>query len=173
MEQAILDFQQWFSANGGSFHPSIVLKSDSSGVRPVVREDANTIESRESVVMCPSSIMVSYVHAQQSEILKPLIDRDPCSISNQIITLRVFIIEQYLLADRSFWWPYLKTLPQPSNSGFLHATPLWNDEDLRWLDKTNLAQATRLKKTTWMQEYEQAVECLKTKAPRFVQHSTW
>ena len=165
MEQTLSGFRDWFRSNGGSLHQSIVLESDSNGIRPVVRDDASAVEPSATLVVCPSRLMVSYVHAQYSQSLKPLIERDPSSTSNQIITLRFFMIEQYLLAGKSFWWPYLQTLPQPSDKDLLNATPRWSDEEIRWLEKTNLAQATRLKKATWAHEYEQALACL-------IQHSS-
>lgn len=173
MEQILSGFRSWFKSNGGSLHQSISLESDSNGIRPVVRNDASAIEPSETLVVCPSRLMVSYVHAQYSQSLKPLIERDPSSISNQIITLRFFIIEQYLLAEESFWWPYFQTLPQPHDKNLLNATPRWNDEEIRWLEKTNLAQATRMKKATWVHEYEQALKCLNQHSSGLGDKLTW
>lgn len=79
-------------------------------------------------------------------------------LRDQVIALRLFLIEQYLLKQNSFWWPYIRTLPQPGDKHGLNA-PLWEDaEDLKWLEGTNLGKAIPARKAIWKQEFDAFTE---------------
>ena len=53
------------------------------------------------------------------------------------------------------WWPYIRILPRPDDK-LAFNTPLWfEDEDLLWLQGTNLGAAAVERKAEWKGQFEQ------------------
>lgn len=58
-----------------------------------------------------------------------------------------------MLKDKSFWWPYLKTLPQPHE---LSIPTLWSSRDQDFFVGTNAEPALQKRKALWRLEWKQA-----------------
>ena len=168
MEDSISSFKGWFEANGGKFHSSVVLPQSGQGLSLCVGSHASIIEPGAALVSCPKKIMMVSSHAQNLFFLL-----DPRSLASQTIMLRFFVVEQYLLQEESFWWPYIRLLPQPGHETSLHATTLWNKDDLRWLEGINLGQATHLRKKRWREEFDSTMLALAQSAPDIAKRVTW
>ena len=159
MDQALDEFNVWFILSGGSIHPSAEIVSTSSGITLRVKQDAAPIEPGGTIVSTPLALTLSYGNAKLSTSLQPLVQAGESAI-NQVILLRFFLIEQYLLKDDSFWWPYLQILPHLDDKDAMK-TPMWYDEeDFEWVAGTNLGNAASARKTAWRQEYTRAMELL-------------
>ena len=61
---------------------------------------------------------------------------------------------RYLLKEKSFWWPYIKSLPQPSE---LSIPSLWSQRDQAFFNGTNVEPALSKRQVLWQFEYEQAL----------------
>ncbi|KAL9103111.1 MAG: hypothetical protein Q9163_001822 [Psora crenata] len=161
--------REWFKANGGYIHPSVGLSSSPSGHFLLVLPDCDTFDAGTTVVSCPHTLTISSVKARDSPILSKLIpDGNVDSIDPTVIT-RLFLVEQYLLGNKSFWWPYLQTLPQPDDKHAFN-TPLWyDDDDFVWLQGTNLGKATVTRRAEWKREFDEATAVLH----QFSGHCSW
>ena len=168
-----LPFRQWFEGHGGSFHPAIVLDTSPSGTVVKVRDEGGPIEAAAVIVRCPTYMMISFAHASQSRVLRSLIERDPDSTFGQIIALRFYLVEQYLLGADSWWAAYIRSLPQPYDANASHATPIWAEQDVKWLEKTNVGKATSMRKDIWHDEFTQAKLILERTVPDFAKKLTW
>ena len=173
MDESINNFKTWFKSNGGILHLSIEPTCFPHGKSLQVTRDVPPIEPGSTIVKCPHAITISYANARISRELKPLIETDAGSGStNQIIVLRLFLVQQYLLERDSFWWPYIRSLPSPGYTSGL-TTPMWyTDEDLKWIEGTNLAKAASSRKMAWRQEYEEAMGVL-NQTNELPNPSTW
>ncbi|KAI9020709.1 hypothetical protein CLU79DRAFT_213223 [Phycomyces nitens] len=63
--------------------------------------------------------------------------------------MALFVAHQTLLGDQSFYAPYLDILPRQISTPFF-----WDDEDLGYLDQTNLATAVRERRQNIFNDYE-------------------
>jgi len=64
-----------------------------------------------------------------------------------------YLMAQYLNKERSFWKPYLDTLPTPEQ-GF--NSPFWfDDDDLKWLEGTDLHPSFLGRKEAWQRYWRQ------------------
>ena len=156
MEHSISNFVAWFELHGGVLDSSIESVCFPHGNSLRVRKGLLPIDSR--IVTCPHALTISYINARTSRFLEPL--NVSTSIS-QIVAVRFFLVQQLLLKQDSFWWPYIQTLPGVGCIDDLK-TPMWfTKEDLKWIECTNLAKAAMARKRAWQQEYEDAKKLLK------------
>lgn len=140
-------FQQWFLANGGYIHPAIqIAHSDKSGYSLRVSDDDESLSEGEKIVACDHSCTLSFANVPTDLVAAlPTVGVD--------VILCFFLLEQYSLGSASFWGPYLRMLP-PMNDEDAFSTTLWyNDEDLQWLQSTNLGEATNLRKALHRNDY--------------------
>lgn len=71
------------------------------------------------------------------------------SVSPDEVTI-FFLMGQYLKGDRGFWYPYLRSLPQPGSL----STPLYYEgEDLEWLAGTSLVAAREHRLHAWKEKF--------------------
>lgn len=69
-------------------------------------------------------------------------------------------MRQYIEGESSFWKPYIDTLPGP---GAEHRTPFYfEDEDLPWLEDTDVLHTCKARQETHRSQYKQGVDMLKT-----------
>jgi len=71
-----------------------------------------------------------------------------------------FLMQQFLLGDKSFWWPYIRLLPQPDESQKLGII-WWPEEDQRFLKGTNAEPAIQERKKLWTAAWEAGIAILK------------
>ena len=172
MNEALLNFRAWFQGNGGHIHPDTEIVSAETGVALRTKSRIEDVRIGSNIVSCTTDLIISFQRAQTSPVLKELAHVQGETAGDQIILLRFFVIEQYLLREDSFWWPYFRLLPQPGHEESLHVPFLYDEIDSEWLERTNLGQATRLRKATWKDEYEASIEVLGDSAPGFATKCT-
>lgn len=71
-----------------------------------------------------------------------------------------FLIQQYLLGAKSFWWHYIHALPQPDAPETLGLPVWWPDEDRKFLDGTNAEPPLKKRKALWEEEWKQGIALL-------------
>ena len=152
----------WFMDHGGYLHPSVEITVGSLGNCLRVKLNASSVESTSKIVSCPRALMVSLNNAKASKTTTSLVERAPSQISNEIISLRFFLIEQYLIGRDSFWWPYIQSLPQPGDVREFSTTVFFDEIDLQWLEGTNLGAATQTRKVIWRREFDDAMAVLQS-----------
>jgi hypothetical protein len=171
LDERISTFVQWFRENGGYMHPSLVLAADGDGAFVHVRAGAENIVHGTMLLRCPQSLTLSCVNAITSQ--EPLDDDNDGGGAGLSLfkaffqkasppVVAVFVLcEQYLLGRASFWWPYIRLLPQPGERDKL-GTPLWfSERDRRWLRGTNVWHGVQERFDDWREKWADGVRMLR------------
>ncbi|TEA16271.1 Ribosomal lysine N-methyltransferase set10 [Colletotrichum sidae] len=159
----------WARSNGAALHPSVEIYADSrTGNSFRVSATAGAaISSGDTVVTCPLSLTLSYLNATSTP--NPGFHHDtnttpfPSSFLSAVpphVISRFFLVNQYLLGEASFWYPYIRTLPQPQHLQSWILPPLWPSDDLELLEDTNVHVAISEIKARLKGEYKHALAAL-------------
>ncbi len=158
------DFRAWFVAGGGIIHPDVEIASDSTGFHLRARS-AHDIAPASALITCPHRLMISWpqvLHGRDGRdgFLTRLDGRRASAVISKAGMMRLFLMREYLLQEKSFWWPYIRSLPQPDSANRL-GTPLWYGREERvWIRGTNLEFGAETKERMWREEYEEGMRCL-------------
>lgn len=120
-----------------------------------------------NIVTCPYQISLSYLNAIAAPGFlrhsKPFPQNflDTLSQDDPNIIGYFFLIQQYVLKDKSFWWPYIRLLPQPSEPEKLGIPIWWSEEDRRFLEGTNAEPPIKTRKVMWVNEWKRAIAILR------------
>jgi hypothetical protein len=151
--------------NGGHLHESVeIAKDERRGVHLQVRKDwKNGVPSNTHIIKTPLSATLSYFNAigysfstdDGSSVSFPEhgvhLPRSFMEAVGQEDSSIFFLMGQYLRGREGYWYPYIRTLPQP---GAL-TTPLYYEAgDLAWLEGTSLSLAREQKATLVKEKYE-------------------
>ncbi len=175
-------FTDWFAANGGLFHKSIQLGERKNGEYFLHLRPEHSIEVNEEIVSCPNALTFNYLTLKIKDYNGYRSKIDASSLS-QDIYIRLALMEQYLLGEKSFWWPYISILPQPLllnvdprpssknevesfQRESLHTPLFFDEEDMLWLNGTNVGTATGNRADDWRTEFEQSKGAFKEKDER-------
>lgn len=165
---AINDLLAWGEQNGATLNPNAeVYVSPTFGLSLRVKEPTPEngtagLSPHSTIVSAPYTISLSYMNAHDAfSTLSARSPRFPQKFLNEVPAKVIgcyFLMQQYLLGDKSFWAPYIRSLPQPNEPQKL-ATPLyWNDEARAWLNGTNLLMAVRQREEMWREELDHAAK---------------
>ncbi|MCJ1391110.1 hypothetical protein MMC18_003972 [Xylographa bjoerkii] len=155
----IQDITKWLQLEGGFIHPAveIVHCDDTTGYSLRVRKHHDVPEGSR-IASCPSSLTMSVLSMERAKNLWPEEFVSFFSQCPEVLT-RFFLMEQFLMAETSFWHPYVRMLPQPADDS-LDTPMFYNAEDCIWIKGTNLEGARKLRQEQWKQEYQKAVDLL-------------
>jgi hypothetical protein len=179
MDEPIQRFHEWFTSNGGYINASCHLEQDDNGIS--VRADTD-IPRGEVAAKCPFSLTLSnlnlHAHVEDAEggaddpvryisetALEPLVQSN---LPFETVS-RFVLMEQRILAARSFWAPYMDVLPKEDR---LNTPVYYDDEAMRFLKDTELDGAVRMRLRAWKEEWERALSVLEEKG-RNVDGFTW
>lgn len=118
-------FLQWLSDNGAKF-PKIDWPSSKtdSGIRGAIA--TNTIETNEPMIVIPGHLMMSppiiFADPDIGQLLKMAVD-----VLHGDLLLAVYIMFECQKKGKSFYYPFLRILPEPGN------VSEWTEEQLSWL----------------------------------------
>jgi hypothetical protein len=174
-EQRFADLLSWGEKHGATVHESVeVYKDDITGFSLRVKESASgTPPLLFEAVTCPASATLSYLNVLTGTQLPSALEEESStgeepsfpipfmySLPPHVIG-RFFLIQQYLLGENSFWWPYIKSLPQPEHLNSWALPAFWPEEDIEYLEGTNAHVAIQEIQTNVKGEYKQARQVLK------------
>ncbi|WYZ43336.1 hypothetical protein EsH8_VI_001035 [Colletotrichum jinshuiense] len=156
----------WAKSHGAALHPSVEVYNDpGTGNSFRVSADGAGVNPGETVVSCPLNLTLSYLNTTTTP--SPGFHHDdttsgafPPSFLDAVpphIISRFFLIHQYLLGKDSFWYPYIRTLPQPQHLPSWILPPLWPSDDIELLEDTNVHVAIAEIKARLKSEYKQAI----------------
>ena len=150
---------EWVLANDGYFHPDAQIAFSSRKGFHVVVADGKQIASGSRIASCPMPVTLSVLNALNvapfsnngtsfpEPFLRSQLDK-PESLQ------AFFLMEQLVIGDRSWWGPYIATLPTVQNVADLQ----FEDEaDIRWLEGTNLKAGISTRLSKWQEMYSQGV----------------
>lgn len=87
-----------------------------------------------------------------------------------VSALAFFLMDQYFLGNDSFWAPYIQNLPDMDEVTKLEH---YLDEDLSWLEGTNLFQIREKSLMKLKQQYDTGLRLLKECPNRNTHYYTW
>lgn len=162
MDSELIELTAWGEQHGVYLNPVFeIYRDNTTGLSFRAASDVlGSGESSTRIVTCPYELSLSYLNALGAapfsrygsapfppRFLEPLSRTSPHVIGN------FFLMQQYLLKEESFWWPYIRTLPQPEQPERLGTPVWWSDEDRKFLQGTNAEPAVterqRLLKEDW------------------------
>lgn len=154
--QSIID---WLEGGGGKLHPAVevIYSDDATGYHLRVRQGGEIIAG-EQVISCPKLLTMSILSMATAGFSWPGRFMSYWSHSLEVLT-RFFLIEQYLMSEYSFWYPYIRMLPQP-NSATLDTPMYYSHQDCLWIKGTNMERARRVREDQWRSEYYRSLELL-------------
>ncbi|KAG4438929.1 hypothetical protein IFR05_005609 [Cadophora sp. M221] len=87
---------------------------------------------------------------------------DTLKVDDPNIIGHFFLVQQYLLGAQSFWWHYIRLLPQPDAPETLGLPVWWPDADRKFLDGTNAEPPIKKRRALWEEEWKQGIALLKS-----------
>lgn len=144
--------RQWLVDNGGSINPGVSLEwNEKSGVHCTA---GSSLDSESRICTIPHSLALSSLNA--------LVDDDITVLRRRGLAPEAigyfYLMKQYINKDKSFWKPYLDTLPCPEAE---HHTPFWfADEDLAWLEDTDVLHTMEARQEIHSVHYQDGLAML-------------
>lgn len=158
--------EEWFKANGGFLHPAVHLAQDEEHGSHFRATAA--IEPGTHVLTVPHHLALSNLNAQVDDDF-PIFRTHAKSFTVEALSF-FYLMAQWINKDKSFWKPYLNTLPTPEQ-GF--ETPMFFDEeDRKWLEGTDLHPTLLAREAIWKKYWEDGVQILQS-AGMDVAEYTW
>ena len=158
------ELRSWFTSNGGKIHPDVEIASGFTGNHLRLKAGCS-LAPGAMIVLCPHDLTISWLNLTAGQT--PFLDRfrlTPVNGGSTVVTkfvlVRFFLVEQYLLGERSFWWPYIRCLPQPFKGSALNESLWYDDDDFIWLRGTNMEDATRRTEERRRREYGEGIGAL-------------
>ena len=85
-------------------------------------------------------------------------------------TFAFFLMGQFLRGEKGFWFPYLRTLPQPGQL----TTPLFfSEEDVDWIQGTGIQEAAVQRYLVWDEKYDSGIRKLEELNFEGLEEYTW
>lgn len=157
------EFLQWVIEHGGHIDDSVCIAQDASrGVHMQVKADwPQPVSPETRAFSTPLGITMSYYNAIDYKSQKGSFSSHGVTFPRAFIdavgpeeTSAFFLMGQFLRGSEGFWYPYLRTLPQPGQL----TTPLFfEEEDVDWLQGTGIPEASVFRYEVWDRKYEEAV----------------
>ena len=173
-EERIGDLLTWGKRHGAQLHESVeVFHDDVAKFSLKIRESAGQggLQPGSAAVTCPASLTLSFVNAVIGGPLPPDVSTDlpsnplfPSAFMDSLpphVIGRFFLMQQYLLGKDSFWWPYIRALPQPEHLASWALPASWPDDDIDFLEGTNAHVAIAEMQANLRREFKQARGLLK------------
>lgn len=144
--------------HNGSLHEDVYISHDDTH-GTYIRVKSNGVSSNTHIIKTPLATTMSYYNAIDRDTGDIHFSNHDVKFSSQFMesvgpeeVAIFFLIGQYLRGAGGFWYPYIRTLPQP---GSLTTLPYYNeDEDIEWLQGTSLVQARKQKIALLRDKYE-------------------
>jgi hypothetical protein len=173
--QPQLDLIRWVKREEGFLHPGVEVASDPGNRGFYVRVGAgHTIRPNTRIASCPISTTVSVLNAMN---IAPFSSRGTnfphAFINNQSFTVvqYFFLMEQYLLGQKSWWAPYISAIPTPDAIDSMLFVD--GSDDMRWLAGTNLKSALAKQNEKWKVLYMTALAQLEGLRWPNTENYTW
>ncbi|CZT47611.1 uncharacterized protein RSE6_08193 [Rhynchosporium secalis] len=156
----------WAQGHGTSLHPQVEIYHDSiTGMSFRALQD---ILPGSKLVDCSFRTTLSYLNAIEASPVFlshsppfPPHFIDALKIDDPNVIGHFFLIQQYLLGPDSFWWDYIRLLPQPDSPEAIGLPVWWPDSDQAFLAGTNAEPPIKKRKSLWEEEWRQGLSLLR------------
>ncbi|EFE30808.1 SET domain protein [Trichophyton benhamiae CBS 112371] len=172
--QADQELVNWITTLGGGLNPAVEIhRDDKQGSCLRVRSN-EALAASTVVARCPISATMSIINVKNLDPNLPPHDFHYSDILSQrvrkSIILAFFMVHEQLKGRDSHWWPYLATLPRASE---LTSALFYQDNDLEWLQGTNLYQTHQAYRNAVKEEYDSAISILRDEGFLAVESYRW
>lgn len=161
----------WSSSNGGTLSPAVEVFHDAATGYSFRVKSGHSLQQGDAIVSCSLGITLSYLNTLDVDLSSHSIpspqERNVIPFPNDFlravpphIAARFFLIQQYLLGSQSFWYPYIRNLPQPDNPSAWSLPPFWPSDDIDLLEGTNVYTTLHEIKARLRVEHNQASAAL-------------
>lgn len=171
--------QEWVCSQGGHLNDGVCIAHDyQRGVHLQVRGDwPQSISTETRVISTPQGVTMSYFNAVNYHSSKGSFSSHGVDLPRAFIdaagteeTMTFFLMANFLRGEESFWYPYLRTLPQPGQM----TTPLFfGEEDVDWLQGTGIPDASVQRYKDWDEKYDSSIEKLEAAGYEGAEKFTW
>ncbi|KAH7409211.1 hypothetical protein BKA64DRAFT_693225 [Cadophora sp. MPI-SDFR-AT-0126] len=160
--QALLS---WGQEHGTSLAPDVEIYQDP--VTGLSFRALQNIPPGTNLVNCSFQTTLSYLNT--TELSSAFQSHSPPFPPNFVNSLKghdpnivghFFLIQQYLLGAKSFWWHYIRLLPQPDTPEALGLPVWWPEADLAFLNGTNAEPPIKKRKALWEEEWKRGIHLL-------------
>jgi hypothetical protein len=177
--EAHTELVNWVIQHGGTVDKSVRIAQDASrGVHLQVKADWPAAIPKETrVINTPISVSMSWYNAVGYESPRGSFPKYGVDFPRKWIdeigpeeTSAFFLMGQYLRGQEGFWYPYLRTLPQPGQL----TTPLFfGEEDVDWIQGTGIPEASVERIKIWDRKYDEAITLLEEHGFLDCERFTW
>lgn len=153
----------WVLSNNGYLHPDVEIAFSSAKGYHMLVAEGKTIKPKTRVTSCPMPCTLSVLNVLD---IAPFSDRGTkfpreflrSNVRQPELLQAFFLMEQASLGDRSWWAPYIRTLPTVEDVSGLQFEL---EDDRKWLHGTNLASGWADLTAKWKGFYEKGLKDLK------------
>ena len=165
-DSLIEELLRWASRLGTYLHQDVHIYQDpATGLSLQATRD---IPPDTRLVNCSYAVTLSYLNAvdapgfpRHTNVPLPLPFLYALGPEDPNVIGYFFLMQQYLLGETSFWWPYIQLLPQPDKPSSIPA--LWPEEDQIYLDGTNAEPAIKKRTDIWNEEWRKGIDFLRNR----------
>lgn len=149
---------EWVVGHGGYIHPDLVVSHHpEKGYHAIVRE-GKELPAQTRIATCSMSVTLSVLNVLSIEPFENHGTRFPDAFLSRYqfstdVLQAFFLMEQYVLGERSWWAPYLAVLPTVQEVDDLEFE---TDADVAWIHGTNLEAAFASQRRKWKDQFEEA-----------------
>lgn len=170
---------QWVTNHGGYIADTVfVAQDDTRGVHIQVRTDLPEAISKETrVINTPLNVTMSFFNAIDYTCPKGSFPSHGVVFPREFIeavgreeTTAFYLMGQFLRGEEGFWFPYLRTLPQPGQL----TTPLFfGEHDVDWLQGTGIPDASVFRYKHWDKKFDEGMAKLEELGVEGLEMFTW
>lgn len=170
--------------HGGHLHESVqIAKDERRGVHIQVKKDCGNLPKKTCIINTPLAVTMSYFNAIDHRLPSEADGGESVFSAHSVAlppafidavgheeTTIFFLMGQYLQGSVGFWFPWIRTLPQPGHL----TTPLYYEgDDLEWLEGTSLLPAREQKMKLMKDKYESGFNKLRESGFGDAERYTW
>jgi hypothetical protein len=153
---------QWMAANHGFLHSDVEVAFDHERGYHARVVAHRSVKAGTCVARCSMTTALSVLNAFHTPPFSSRGTKFPLAFlrhQKPAIIQSFFLMEQWLLQEKSWWAPYILTLPKPGQIDELYFTG--GPVDIALLRGTNLEIAMAKQTETWAAQFSKGMEHLK------------
>lgn len=175
MEQKLADLTSWAKQNGADLHDHVEIVDDETyGISLVARA---LLTQDDQIVSCPFSLSLSYFNAldlfpalKSHRADGPHLPQEFLDATEPHVIGNFFLMLQYLKGEQSYWWNYIRCLPQPDEPAKLATPMFWDEADRAFLAGTQVGASLDARESKWKQDFKSGMSLIDKDSPPNMLH---
>jgi hypothetical protein len=163
----IRELVDWAESHNTLFDERVYIYQDP--VTGLSFRTTQDLPSATQIVNCAYGTTLSYLNAIHASPFFQNHDSEPfpsqfmaaLSAEDPNVIGHFLLMQQYLLGEKSFWWPYIRLLPQPDQPETMCIPIWWSEADRAFLNGTNAEPPIKKRKKLWDEEWRRGIDLLR------------